>query len=293
MFYYTCKRCNIMFKQKNDMRRHLEKKNICEIKNNDNNYTEQELYDLSFNKECEIKKNNKNNFCANCNKTFAQNCNYKRHIEKKVCLKKNKLDDNEKNNTFINDNSINIVNVDTINIDNSVNIDNSIINININMDKKELRGFDEDWDVSKINKSDILDILLNKHKFTTTLQNILKNEVNLNVIINNDNNGFIYKSVNKKYEPMKQDDIMQQSMDKIYKHLQSFYEEIIKNNINNYDTKHFDIINNDINKGYTQYLYENTQFKNIANNAIAYFYKLVKYEAEKKYNDIMREKYSY
>ncbi len=282
-----------MFKQKNDMRRHLEKKNICEIKNNDNNYTEQELYDLSFNKECEIKKNNKNNFCANCNKTFAQNCNYKRHIEKKVCLKKNKLDDNEKNNTFINDNSINIVNVDTINIDNSVNIDNSIINININMDKKELRGFDEDWDVSKINKSDILDILLNKHKFTTTLQNILKNEVNLNVIINNDNNGFIYKSVNKKYEPMKQDDIMQQSMDKIYKHLQSFYEEIIKNNINNYDTKHFDIINNDINKGYTQYLYENTQFKNIANNAIAYFYKLVKYEAEKKYNDIMREKYSY
>jgi hypothetical protein len=282
-----------MFKQKNDMRRHLEKKNICEIKNNDNNYTEKELYDLSFNKECEIKKNNKNNFCANCNKTFAQNCNYKRHIEKKVCLKKNKLDDNEKNNTVINDNSINIVNVDTINIDNSVNIDNSIINININMNKSELRGFDEDWDVSKINKSDILDILLNKHKFTTTLQNILKNEVNLNVIINNDNNGFIYKSVNKKYEPMKQDDIMQQSMDKIYKHLQSFYEEIIKNNINNYDTKHFDIINNDINKGYTQYLYENTQFKNIANNAIAYFYKLVKYEAEKKYNDIMQEKYSY
>ena len=275
-----------MFKQKNDIKRHLEKKNICEIKNNDNNYTEQELYDLSFNKECEIKKNTKNNFCANCNKTFSKNSNYKRHIEDKVCNK----DNNEKNNTVINDNS---VNVDTINIDNSVNIDNSIINININMHKTELRGFDEDWDISKINKSDILDILLNKHKFTKTLQNILKNEVNLNVIINNDNNGFIYKSVNKKYEPMKQDDIMQKSMDKIYKHLQTFYEETITNNINNYDTKYFDTINNDINKGYTQYLYENTQFKNIANNAIAYFYKLVKDEAEKKYNDIVREKYSY
>jgi len=288
MHYYVCKRCNLMFKQKNDIRRHLEKKNICEIKNNDNNYTEQELYDLSLNKECELKKNSKNNFCSNCNKTFAQNCNYKRHIEKKVCFKENK--DNEKNNTVINDNSIN---VDTINIDNTVNIDNSVINININMNNTKLRGFDEDWDVSKINKSDILDILLNKHKFTSTLQNILKNEVNLNVIINNDNNGFIYKSVNKKYEAMKHDDIMQQSMDKIYKHLQSFYEEIIKNNINNYDTKHFDIINNDINKGYTQYLYENTQFKNIANNAIAYFYKLVKDEAEKKYTQLMREKYSY
>ena len=286
-----------MFKQKNDIRRHLQKKNICEIKNNENNennYTEQELYDLSFNKESEIKKNTKNNFCANCNKTFAQNCNYKRHIEKKVCFKENKLDTNEKKNTVINDNSINIDNVNIDNSVNSVNIDNSVINININMDKTQLlRGFDEDWDVSKINKSDIIDILLNKHKFTKTLQNILKNEVNLNVIINNDNNGFIYKSINKKYEPMKNDEIMQQSMDKIYKHLQSFYEETITNNINNYDTKYFDTINKDINKGYTQYLYENTQFKNIANNAIAYFYKLIKNEAEKKYNDIMIEKYSY
>jgi hypothetical protein len=121
----------------------------------------------------------------------------------------------------------------------------------------------------------------------------LKNEVNLNVIINEDQNGFIYKSVNKKYEPMKQDDIMQQSMDKIYKHLQSFYEETITNNINNYDTKYFDTINNDINNGYTQYLYENTQFKSIANKAISYFYGLVKEEAEKKYHQLMTEKYSY
>jgi hypothetical protein len=34
---------------------------------------------------------------------------------------------------------------------------------------------------------------------------------------------------------MKHNDIMEKSMDKIYKHLQDFYEEIIKNNINNYD----------------------------------------------------------
>ena len=285
MFYYVCKRCDIMFKQKNDIKRHLQRKNICEIKSNQNNYTEKELYDLSLNKECEIKKNTKNNFCANCNKTFSKNSNYKRHIEDKVCNKDNKLDDNEKNNTVINDNSINIDN----SFNNNINIDNSVINININMNNTRLRGFDEDWDVSKINKSDILDILLNKHKFTSTLQNILKNEVNLNVIINNDNNGFVYKSGNDKYEPMKQDQIMQQSMDKIYKHLQTFYEETITNNINNHDTKYFDTIN----KGYTQYLYENTQFKSIANKAIGYFYSLVKNEAERKYNDLMREKYSY
>ena len=279
-----------MFKQRNDIRRHLERKNICEIKNNENNYTEQELYNMSLNKECEIKKNTKNNFCANCNKTFSKNSNYKRHVEDKVCRKENKLDDNEKNNTVINDNSIN---VDNTIINNGVinNINN--INININVDNQKLRGFDQDWDVSKINKSDILDILLNKHKFTKTLQNILKNEVNLNVIMNNDNNAFVYKSGNDKYEPMKQDQIMQESMEKIYKHLQTFYEETITNNINNYDTKYFDTINNDINKGYTQYLYENTQFKSIANKAISYFFSLVKNEAEKKYNDIMREKYSY
>lgn len=290
MFYYVCKRCDLMFKQKNDIKRHLQRKNICEIKSNQNNYTEKELYDLSLNKECEIKKNTKNNFCANCNKIFSKNSNYKRHVEDKVCQKENKLDNNEKNNTVINDNSIN---VDTINIDNSVNIDNSIINININMNNTKLRGFDEDWDVSKINKSDILDILLNKHKFTSTLQNILKNEVNLNVIMNNDNNAFVYKSGNDKYEPMKQQQIMQESMDKIYKHLQNFYEETIKTNLNNYDSKYLDTINNDINKGYTQYLYENTQFKNIADNAIGFFYSLVKDEALKKYNDLMREKYSY
>ena len=93
----------------------------------------------------------------------------------------------------------------------------------INVDQK-LRGFDQDWDVSKINKSDILDILLNKHKFTKTLQNILKNEVNLNVIINNDKNGFVYKSENDKYEPMKEDQIMQQSMNKIYKNtIEKYY----------------------------------------------------------------------
>ena len=115
----------------------------------------------------------------------------------------------------------------------------------------------------------------------------------MNVIINNDKNGFVYKSENDKYEPMKEDQIMQQSMNKIYKHLQNFYEETIKTNLNNYDSKYLDSINNDINKGYTQYLYENTQFKNIADNAIGFFYSLVKDEAQKKYNDLMREKYSY
>jgi hypothetical protein len=233
MHYYVCKRCNLMFKQKNDIRRHLEKKNICEIKNNENNYTNEELYNMSLNKECEIKKNTKNNFCSNCNKTFSTNFNYKRHIEKKICLEENK----ETNNT-------------------------------------KLIGFDQDWDVSKIDKSDILDILLDKNKFIKTLQTILKNEVNLNVIINNDNNGFVYKLVNNKYEPMKEDQIIQKSIEKIYKHLKFFYEEIISNKIDEYETKYFDTINNDINNEYYH-------FKNIKNNEIIDFYKLIKDEAKK------------
>lgn len=240
MFYYTCKRCELMFKQKNDIRRHLDKKNICDIKNNENNYTNEELYNMSLNKECEIKKNTKNNFCSNCNKTFSTNSNYKRHIEKKICF--------EENNT----------------------INNTINNI-------KLIGFNEDWDVSKINKSDILDILLDKHKFIKTLQTILKNKVNLNVIINNDNNGFVYKSVNDKYEPMKQEQIIQQSIEKLYKHLKTFYEDIISNNIDEYETTYFDIINNDINNEYNY-------FKNNENNEIINFYKLVKDEAEKNIN---------
>ena len=50
MFYYLCKRCNHMTKQKIEMKRHLEKVKQCEIKDKSNILTDNELYILSLEK---------------------------------------------------------------------------------------------------------------------------------------------------------------------------------------------------------------------------------------------------
>ena len=56
MFYYLCKRCNHMTKQKIEMRRHLDKNKKCEIKNNDNKLSDNELYESSLEKHDFFKK---------------------------------------------------------------------------------------------------------------------------------------------------------------------------------------------------------------------------------------------
>ena len=56
---YECKRCFHRTKQKIEMKRHLERKNKCIIKNVKNlKYNEKELYDMSLDK---IKNNEINN----------------------------------------------------------------------------------------------------------------------------------------------------------------------------------------------------------------------------------------
>lgn len=72
--------------------------------------------------------------------------------------------------------------------------------------------------------------MLTNSKFTKTLENILENEVNLNVLIDNTNNtGLVYK--NNKLVNMNIKDIVKKSMEKLDKHLRDFYKDIIDPNI--------------------------------------------------------------
>ena len=158
------------------------------------------------------------------------------------------------------------------------------------MHKTELRGFDEDWDVSKIDIKKKIDILLSKYKFSKTLDNILSNDANLNVIINNDI-GVVYKSEKNKYEPMAKKEIMEKSMDKIYKHLKDFYEDVKDSDIKEYSDHALDVLSNEYNDSELKYTRYNKleESKSKGDEALMYYYNKIKPEAEKKYYEMIED----
>jgi hypothetical protein len=358
MYYYVCKRCNYVSKQKIDIKRHLDKKKKCKL--NPENMcilSNDEMYNLSLEKQEALppKKTNKNitetttssvndkyindiinnniqktgsnsytnkicthtayldnenhiqklnrkeeiitsnteqniivesniqklldndddskHLCVNCYRYFSTKSNLIKHQNRKIC-KMMKKDITIHNNQETKNQHIN--NQQTINI----------ININMN----GIKGFDEDWDVSKIDIKKKIDILLSKYKFSKTLDNILSNDANLNVIINNDI-GVVYKSEKNKYEPMAKKEIMEKSMDKIYKHLKDFYEDIKESDIKEYSDNALDILSNeynDIELKYTRYN-KLEESKTKGDEALMYYYNKIKTEAEKKYYEMIED----
>jgi hypothetical protein len=151
--------------------------------------------------------------CKKCNKSFTRKFSLERHENK--CLY-SIIENNTENNTVNN-----IVN----NTNNTINAINTINNNNIQINL-QLEAFDNDWDVSKINKFTRHSLLLSKIMYTNLLQNILDNETNLNVIIEKESNvGIVYKNDVDKFIKMKLKDIVDNSMDKLNKHLKNFYNE--------------------------------------------------------------------
>ena len=227
MSFYTCKRCNHKTKQRVEMVRHLDRKIKCNRLPNSYQYTDEEINILSLHKNNENIDNNIDNnvdnnldiksindikstkfICNNCNKSYSRKYNLERHILK--CENNNITESNNiENNNIVN----NIVN----------NTNNTINNIQINL---KLESFDNEWDVSKINKFTRHSLLLSKIMYTNLLQNILDNENNLNVIIEKDSNvGLVYKNDADKFIKMDLKDIVDNSMDKLNKHLKDFYNE--------------------------------------------------------------------
>ena len=160
---------------------------------------------------------------------------------------------NNSNNTEINSNNkYDIISNNTINNNNTYNITIEI---------KNPVGFDNQWDLSKINEANKRDISFSNCMYTNLLEEILKNEINLNVIIDNDNDsGMVYKNDIEKYIQMKSKDIVDNTMKKLSDHLieinkanKKSLEDIIKIGKNKIIKKYEDYEKNDNIQKYVEY----------------------------------------
>jgi hypothetical protein len=227
---YECKRCFYECKQLNDMKKHLNKKIKCIRAVESFKYNDNELYNNSLIKNIIIDEIRYK--CNNCDKKFTTSSNLARHIDNDKCLHRNKKnidiinDDSKDNSPKIIENNINIENI-------TINIDNSITN-NFNFNTNEINSFDDKWNTSHIDNNKKLILLLNNAKFTTTLENILENNINLNVLIDNTtDNALVYND--KKIINMSIKEIVKKTMEKLLDHLKVFKTDILDPNYFNID----------------------------------------------------------
>ena len=95
-------------------------------------------------------------------------------------------------------------------------------------------------------------LLLTNNKFTTTLKNILENEVNLNVLLDkNSDKALVYKD--KILQSMNIKEIVDSTMKKLIHQLKIFENDIVDPNILNIDTKIIDYNMDCIDKKYEDF----------------------------------------
>ena len=241
MTTYKCINCSYKCKLFNDMVRH-QNRNISCFKNLEGyNYTEEQILRLSLipyykdnqNIDIEIIKNinkyvitknklfellsniekNKLRHCELCYKKFTKKYDLKKHIILE-CVNISFEKENNYDNRDNHDNNINnTINYITNNNNYNLNITNHI-HINSTV------PFDKEWDVSHLNNDEKTLLIISMHKYTKTLESLLKNKNNHNVIIDkSSNSGLVYKNDIEKYIQMRSKDIVDNTMDKLKRHL--------------------------------------------------------------------------
>ena len=346
--FYECKRCFHKFSQKNDIVRHLNRKNpCCRILLSYqlfNNCSTEHLYELSIikNKKVDNETLKSEFICERCNKIFINNNLFKKHIEKNNCkincklnFNKNILNDNNilnnsaysskifnnqtneflnepfLNDTFLNEtlkkdsidklyksfekipeksklNELNIIKedentffkgsyIENFNQTNNHITDSNVTNIkdsnitNINLNINLINSFDEEWNTTHIDDKIKFILLCQNAKFTSTLEKILENEVNQNVLFDNNNlKGLVYKD--KKLINMDIKDIIKKTMEKLFNQLSTFKKDIIENN--ELSINH-NIINEEmsiIDKKYEDFKLDKENVSNKVNNCITDIY---------------------
>jgi len=299
---YNCKKCNFTCTHYNCMYNHVSKKKQCQKNIEAYKYSDDQLlvlsllpYDKNNEKDVEhlnksdiIYKNkdkllsmidyiNKNKIkkCVNCNKDFLKMSDLKHHyitscfyedINKNVVVPQNNMSIDGDNNTM--------------NISNS----NNTHITNIYLEIKNPIPFDEDWDISKIDEKTKTSLLFSKIMYTGLLDEILKNEINLNIIIDKNNeSGMVYKNDIDQYIQMKSQDIVSNAMAKLRKHLLDInessisLEDCLKLSKKTIEKKHEDYIK-----------YENT--KNIVNDYITGMFDKKKEDAIKVSSKVLNKK---
>jgi len=187
------------------------------------NKNKEELFKISKG----IEKSNKMLCCPFCENKFKLVMDLKRHLilncffEELKKRENNKIivsEVNNENNKKVKDENCEVTNVNNITNLNTINHNNTTYNITIEI--KNPVGFDSDWDLSKIDELNKRDISFSNCMYTSLLEEIMKNEINLNIIIDNENNsGMVYKNDIEKYIQMKSKDIVDNTMKKLSDHL--------------------------------------------------------------------------
>jgi len=303
---YSCKICDDYFtKNVSEISKHLLRKKQCMRSIKSFDYSNDQLIILSFipNKEIDnlktkISKIDKNNNlitknklelldiiklidkhklkkCTLCNNEFSKISELKQHILLECFYESKK----EVNNIIqINDiiDSNNTITNNTTNNTNTTNSNNTINNItnNIYLNIKNPIPFDDQWNISNIDN--VEKFIFSKIMYTNLLTEILKNEINLNVIIEKDNDsGIVYKNDIDKYIKMKSEDIIDKTMLKLKEHLLSM-------NNNSEDNCLKDFLNMSkkvIEKKYEDYIENNDNIKTNVSNIIKNIYNTKKDDA--------------
>jgi hypothetical protein len=259
---YKCYRCNYTSDIKSHIYNHFLKKNKCfeninslkynndqiikySLCKNKNNYekfvNKTSKYNVSkttseFIEELKQTYKNKIKVCKFCNQNFEKYAYLEYHLFECIeIIDDNNDKSNHKNNITINNNEENnIVNNNINNINNNINNNNYFIKLNC--DKKNIVSFDDEWSTDHINIDKKICLFLSTFKFTKTLETILENDINRNVLLSDDNKKcIIYKGDEEnEFYTLKSDEIFNKSITKLYKHLKDFENEIIENNNKEY-----------------------------------------------------------
>jgi hypothetical protein len=171
---------------------------------------------------------NRQKSCLLCNKKYKNKIDLKKHVLldcfEETQKKKEMIDLSVKTN--IENSMINDISTNNGSIYNDSNV--NITNNNINIELQCPISFNNSWDTSHMDYNTINTILFSNHLIMKYLAEVLKNENNLNVILNkNETEGLVFEE--KEYVKMKKESIVEKTMDKINDDLNKFLEDDDRN----------------------------------------------------------------